>query len=98
MGTWHVTSKAWKGHSCVQSWCPVLLVSWTQTHRDIPTAPTLTPRLTLAYHVSLSLCLPSEQGGHSGLCVLSLGEATWRKGTEKSPEGIPGQKTSWPGC
>lgn len=32
------------------------------------------------------------------LSVLPLGEATRRKSTDSSPEGIPGQRTSWPGC
>lgn len=74
-------------------------VPWAQTHRDIPTVPTLTP------HLDLSMSHPSEpvsfwsEGREAPLCA-ALGEATrgFGKSTDSSPEGIPGQRTSWPGC
>lgn len=81
MGTWHITPEAWKGHSarvCRADFQSRLCPGPRHT-RDVPTALTLTSHLTLASHVSLSLCLPSGQGGTRVLSVVSSGEATLGK-------------------
>ena len=65
----------------------------TQGHPHCPDSP----RLTSACRVSLSLCLPSERGGHSIFSVLPRVKRIVG-GSEQSSEGVPGQRASWPGC